>query len=700
MNRRLLFVSLLLLTALPAADPATAQSAAPSDTGWNASRALELISRAQVRRAAANADTGLASYRSDARIYVYFYLDRTDTGERNLVKTDQLALEVYWQAPDLVKQRIVGWRDEKSLPTNINYHLDHLTVVQENFGDEIRLGDGDEVKGVVHPAAPGAQETYEYRLADSLTLRLPGADDPVRVYELRVRPLDLSSPAFLGSVFVEQRAGDIVRMDFTFTESSYVDRYLDYINISLDNGLWQGRFWLPNQQRVEIRRRIPELDIPAGSVIRANMRIGNYRFDEPAPLGFFSGATVVALPRAQREAFPFEEDIHAEIREEGIGPEAELGAIRSLAAELVKDEALNRSRALQLRVGSASDVFRYGRAEGLVVAAGAGMAAAPGLQLGVRGGWAFGAGHPLGAITLGSQPGGTSVEARFYLNEPRDVGVGPVVSGALNTLSAVFAGEDHADPFYASGALLRVTRPFAGEWTIEAQGHAERQRDAELTSNFSFFGDLRPVRSIDPTDLMLGGRLALQRSARAEAASWWTAWLAADLGEMDPAGGSEAAEAGASPAFVKPRMRLEMGRRGGFRDLELRAQVAAGMAFGELPRQALYLIGGRGTVPGYDFRSFGGDRFATLSGSGSLELWRPWLRGRALGAVGWAGVGAVGREALARSGTRPAGRLRPSVGLGVGVFHDIVRIDVARGLDAEGIWEVIVEANPTFWDFL
>src|SRR5690606_2916646 len=94
---------------------------------------------------------------------------------------------------------------------------------------------------------------------------------------------------------------DIVRMDFTFTQSSYVDRYLDYINISLDNGLWQGRYWLPNQQRVEIRRRIPELDIPAGSVIRANVQVGNYRFDEPLPPAFFSPRRL-PRPRGGRPA--------------------------------------------------------------------------------------------------------------------------------------------------------------------------------------------------------------------------------------------------------------------------------------------------------------------------------------------------------------------------------------------------------------
>ena len=87
-------------------------------------------------------------------------------------------------------------------------------------------------------------------------------------------------------------------------------RTLDYINISLDNGLWRGRCWLPNQQRVEIRRRIPQLDIPAGSVIRANMRVGQLPVQPAAArLRTLRGpAGGGACPRAEREAFPFEEE--------------------------------------------------------------------------------------------------------------------------------------------------------------------------------------------------------------------------------------------------------------------------------------------------------------------------------------------------------------------------------------------------------
>ena len=161
---------------------AFAGPAAAQEGDWNAPRAMELIQRAQERRQVALSDTGMVDYQADARGYVYFYLDRRDTGERTLVKTDQVALDVYWKAPNLSKQRIIGLRDERALPTNIRYHEDHLTVVQDNFGDLIRLGDGDEVRDVRHPAGPAGPVQYDYRLADSTSIRLPGSEEPVRVY--------------------------------------------------------------------------------------------------------------------------------------------------------------------------------------------------------------------------------------------------------------------------------------------------------------------------------------------------------------------------------------------------------------------------------------------------------------------------------------------------------------------------------------
>jgi hypothetical protein len=280
------------------------------------------------------------------------------------------------------------------------------------------------------------------------------------------------------------------------------------------------------------------------------------------------------------------------------------------------------------------------------------------------------------------------------------VGVGPVGSGALNTLSALFAGEDHADPYFVSGGGLALRRALSPTWSVSAEGWAERQRAATLTSSFSFFGDVRPVRPIDPTDLFLGGRLALRRGSSAEASSWLDTKLSADFGDMDPTASSTAAEAGPSLRFVRPRLDAGWGRRWTGRDATLLIDGGAGTAFGDIPVQGLYLIGGRGTVPGYQFRDFGGDRYAAVRGVFSATVWQPWIRGRLLAAAGWTGASSAALPAMGRAGVRTTGQVLPGVGIGVGIFHDILHVDLARGLGDDGVWEVIVEANRSFWDFL
>jgi hypothetical protein len=124
------------------------------------------------------------------------------------------------------------------------------------------------------------------------------------------------------------------------------------------------------------------------------------------------------------------------------------------------------------------------------------------------------------------------------------------------------------------------------------------------------------------------------------------------------------------------------------------------MAFGDLPIQELYLLGGRGTVPGYDFRGYAGGRYAAGRLVYSANLRAPWLRGRLLAAAGWVGAGEAADAALRRAELRGSAVVLPSVGVGLGIFHDILHLDVARGLGRGGRWELILEANRGFWDFL
>ncbi|HEX5872629.1 MAG TPA: hypothetical protein VFY65_19500, partial [Longimicrobium sp.] len=505
----------LALAALAAPAAASAQ-----DGAWNSGRALELIQRAQERRQVALSDTGMVDYQADARGFIYFYLDRRDTGERSLVKTDQVALDVFWKAPNLSKQRIVGLRDERNLPTNIRYHEDHLTVVQDNFGDLIRLGDGDEVADVLHPAANAGPAAYDYRLADSTTIRLPGAEEPVRVYKVQVRPKDASRPAFVGSVYVDRRGGDIVRMEFTFTPVSYVDEQLDYINVLLENGLYKGRFWLPNRQQVELRRQVPELGLPAGGMIRGTMRIGNYRFNQNLSPGMFAGRRVVSVPVAQREAFAFEEPIDAELREVGLSAAGELGDIRREAAALVGRRLLSGLPGTRIDLSSASGTLRYNRAEGLAIGPGIRFSPAERLSLGIRGGYATAAKHAFGEADVWSGTLPDRIGIGAYANVPRDVGVGPIGSGAMTSLTALLAGYDFTDPYYVTGAELRVDRAVGRGWNGAFRLRAENHESAALETDFSLLGGgshFRPVLPIDEGELY-GATIALRRPVPAELA--------------------------------------------------------------------------------------------------------------------------------------------------------------------------------------
>lgn len=683
----------VLITTLRAV-PAAAQQA---EEPWNTGRALELIQRAQLRRTQALADTGMVDYQADARGYVYFYLDRRDIDERTLVKTDQVALQVFWKAPNLTKQVIVGLRDQKKLPTNIHYHLDHLAVVQDNFGDRIRIGDGDEVADVLHPAAPGADRFYDYRLSDSLSIRVPGTGEPVRVYRVEVKPKDAGEHALVGAVYVDQRAGDIVRMEFTFTRSSYVDRELDYINISLENGLWKGRFWLPNRQQVEIRRQLPELGFPAGGVIRGTMTINRYRFNQGLPAWRFNGPRVTMVPEAQARAFAFEQPIDAELHEQGIGPAVELGEIRKQAANLIREHVLSGLPSTRVDVPAASTIARYNRAEGVAVGFGVRSSPREQVALNLYGGWAFGPMHPLARADASLTRPGWRLDASGYVNRPVDVAVGPVISGTMNTLASALAGRDYSDLFYAGGGLLQLQRPVLGGWTGTLAARVEDQRSASLEASASAAGDFRPVHAIDD-GLFFGGAFALAHRSPSGKALAWSAALGADGGHLNDRG----VHVGPAPSFdfVRPRLDLGLTRRWHDADGRLDVDLSAGAAAGTLPRQALYLIGGRGTLPGYAFRAYGGDRFATLRTTASADLWAPFVRGRLFAGAGWADVGAPGRDALSAWGAQPMTAPKYGVGAGVGIFYDILRVDVARGLSRGGQWELIIEANPSFWDFL
>jgi hypothetical protein len=681
------------LVLLMSSAPAAAQEGAGT-TGWNSARALDLIDRARERRLLPQQDTTLRNYSAQAEGFVYFYLDRRDSEERTLVKVDQVALELFWSPPDRTSQRIVGLRDVSRLPNRMHYHLDHLTVVQNGFGDVIRMGDGDEVRDVPHPAAPRSDAIYEFRLADSLTLRLPNAPQPIRVYELEVRPLRTDRPALVGSIFVDRTSADIVRMSFTFTPVSYVDPRLDYISVSLDNGLWEGRYWLPNEQTLQIRRQIPELDFAAGAVIQGRMRISDYTFNDSVAR-YLAGSGVTAVPRAEREAFEFERGIYDDLNDAGLSPPPDLDVIRRRAAELLGAQRLSGLPRIRFAVGSASSALRYNRAEGIAV--GAGIAYVPGApwRLDVEGGYAFGPDRPWAGIAAATDGGqATSIGVRLAFRDNRDAGLTPALPGAANTLSSLFLGRDYTDPYYASGLRLRLTRPVGRALRVDVDLSGERHASSERTQSAALFDDaseFRPVRAIDDGDLS-AAVFSLRRAMPDPRADDWSAGVDLEIGAF------------AGVYYIRPTARAGLRRSSADHARNVVVTASAGSVSAEAPSQRMFLLGGTGTLPGYPFRSFLGQRYMLLEVQASQSVLEPWLRLRAVGSVGAAG-GLPRFDPLLEDPARAwqtwgiggTDGLRASLGGGVSLFWDVLRADVVRGVNG-GAWRFVLTFHPDLRD--
>ena len=676
---------LIMALLWPSAGNAQAQSE------WNGERVLELVQQARSLRQATAIDSAFQAYQADAHGYVYFFIDRTDSDERTLIKTDQVALEVFWKAPDQTTQRLVGRRDAKTLPTNITYHLDHLTVVQDDFGDRIRLGDGDEVEAVVHPVAPGSESIYDYRLADSLTVTIPSPVAEIRVYELEIRPKDPEAPSVIGSLFLERGTGAIVRMSFTFTPASYVDERLDYIRLSLDNSLWDGRYWLPYRQEVELRRELPIIEFLGGSVIRGRFEIRNYRFNPQLPETLFRGGPFTSVPAAEQASFPFESGLNDQLADEGLDPSPEMEAIREQAMAVLENRYLSGLKPARLHVPSVSSVYRYNRAEGSFV--GVGTSFRPGSTWRVlsRGGYAFERKDGQLALEVRSRPAPGGLTLGAWWNELQNAGGGlPGASGAVNTLSGLLANRDFTDPYFTSGAGLRYGWGLGATSSLEVSAEWERHRSGTNVVDDALGVDpatesaiARPVLAVDEGD---DRAVEVTYGARTSARGFLSS-ATARLGQLE--------EQRYASFSWSTTLQREFHERG----TTLEAGLRLGISTEDAPVQTLYLLGGRHTLTGYPFRSFIGNQMALLRVEASQAVLAPWLKVHVFGAAGVTGFDGTALPDPSWPSQSTDG-VKSSAGLGFMVGWDLLRFDVGRGLNDGGDWEFVFSVQRRFWEWL
>ncbi|HUR93968.1 MAG TPA: hypothetical protein VMY76_05265, partial [Gemmatimonadales bacterium] len=575
---RVVFV--LLLTH---AHPLVAQS-------WNSPAALSLVKRATDGRLAALADASLESYRTRAHGFVFFLAQVGEglTEPPRLVKADELRVEVYWQAPDRSKQVILGWRDGAFLPTDINYHRDHLGIVTNNFGDVIRIGEGDEVRDVPHPLSPAGLTEYDYALGDSLAIRTAAGETIVR--EVQVRPRAFTRPLVVGTMFLDAVSGQLVRFRFSFTPAAYLDAQLEDISIVLENSLFERRYWLPYRQEVEIRRRTTWLEFPARGIIRGRWEIEGYDLNVPLPEGLFEGPAIAGLasPRAADSTWP------GPLGETIAGVAApvnrqDMDALRVEVERIAGARALSGLPSKRLAAGSVSDVIHVNRVQGLTLGFG-GVVGLGQRRVQLRPWAGYGTSdHRLTgglAVTAGLGTTQVTLDASRRVSDLSDL---PVIAPVVNSLLAQEGGKDYGDYVLLDRANLGVRQRLSGRTSLAVSAALEESRSV-ATRATSATGSYAANPALGSGTYRVG-RVELERASGGIA-------VRRDLqGRVTLEAGEGTSDYGR--ATLEGRWLTTLAGR------ELVARTYLGIGTAGLPPHRSFVLGGRGTLVGEPFRAYG-----------------------------------------------------------------------------------------------
>jgi hypothetical protein len=600
---------LLLALSWAVTAPAAGAQTPPREQGWDVKEVRELVARAIERRGLPLADTLLRQYSARADGTVQFLLESEADGAVLPLRLDQVSVDLYWQAPDRTRQVIRALRKQDLLPIRqFHYYADRLTMVQEGFGDRIAIGEERDVRGVPHPLAPGAADLYHYRTADTLTLRVPGLTAPISVVRVEVRPRDPSQPRFSGDVFVDARSATLVRMRFTFTPAAYVDPRTDRIFVSVEHALWEGRYWLPYRQELEVRRQAPEVDFGVSTVIRAQLSILDYDFETPVRMP--EGMPRIIYPAGEGDTGRFAETLDEIAVREGLrAPSpAELAeaAARMPAALLLLRREAGGLPPVRLYAPSASSVLRANRAEGTAIGGGISVRPAVGTLLTLQAGFATGPEHPTVRADFGRAVGSrTTLHATARRRDVQEIEPAPPGAQFINTMTTLLAGRDWLDLYYVDGGGITLRRAGAGGRLSTSVGvQLERHTPATRVWASSPWSDreLRPVLAVEAgTRASAVGSLGWRSAAIAPAVALQTTVLAGAWGD---------------------EVFATMIANGTWRPVQPAASVdvlllaRGGAAFGAIPPQHLFLPAGPRTLPGHGAGAMAGSRFLSGGGGG------------------------------------------------------------------------------------
>lgn len=658
---------------------------------WNDARVLDLVRRGAELREVAQGDSSLSSYHAMAHGFVFFLAQMGEglTEPPRLVKADQLDVEVYWKAPGLSKQIILGWRDGKWLPTDINYHRDHLGIVINNFGNLIRIGEGDEVKDVVHPVSTAGLGLYDFALRDSLLVRT--GNGTVTVYEIAVRPRDFRKPMVVGTIYLDTQSAALVRFRFSFTPPAYLDKQLEDISVVLENSLWDGRFWLPFRQEAEIRRRTTWLDFPARGIIRLRWEIGDYEFNQPIDPSLFTGPAIGGLRVARNDdstRFTGSLDSAVASVAEPLSRQ-EMEELRVQIERIAGTRALGGLASKRLAARSVSDIVKINRVQGLALGFGATLGSTES-RFQARPYAAYGTSDNrlLGSLALSMNAGSTRISAEGY-RRIRDFSDLPIITPIFNSITSQEFAKDYGDYLLLEGASLGVRHRATGRLTLAADVYHENSISVATEADPAS-GRYRPNPPLGAGEYT-GLRLRAERTS-------------AGFGLPHDLHGQLTVEL-ADGLTNYTRVTLEPHWLTRFAGHELQLTGYFGWGSDNLPAYRSFVMGGRNTLPGEPFRAFGGRSIALARAEWrfnapfpAIAMGRYASTGRTIVVAPFVAAGWT-RRAVAGTPWVESDGVRPVAGIAFEWLLRLIRVEAGVGL-REGDFGLTFEIQRDWWGIL
>lgn len=706
-----------------------AQLSAAPDPVYSSARVRDLVARATIANHAPPPE--LRGYR--ARVETEFSLIIRDTlGRERAGQIEQLASRVEWNRDGSYDMHVIGYRSQ-----SLGAPISTLSFVRgwtepSLYGDRLLLGvqlgappdpksAGKRKRGgdwivAVHPFSYDRDRYYRFSGGDTVVvMRTAGRSIPLVRVHVTPRLGDATRlAAFEGEIDLDANRQQIVRMRGQFVVLAAKGRptlaplpglvgvvYCEFVNAEID-----GRYWLPAFQRTELQSTFALL-----GQTRAVMRVVSRFSDHVIETSDTMATGDAAHQSAHRTTWAPSDSVSRFgdwTTPLGVATsEVNANDFDDVGPDVWKETGRPR---LDISPTRTDNVFRYDRVEGLFTGLEANFrmrSAAPGLSAGGSLGWAWtertlrGGAH----LSLRREPWTTGARVERMLASTNDF-TPPLnpESGGLAAMLGSVDDFDYVDRRVALGSVTRVLgSPDNALMTLQLGAGGDRAEVSRLAHGVAGGGggSFRPNRGAAEGNYALGVLEA----------------------ELHP---------GVSGDFVQPgvgaRLHYEIGRgalewqraelllagRKYLGPVTLSLQADAGAVFGAvIPPQQLFEVGGSGTLPGYEYKEFAGDRAVLLRSQMSYafplwrmphRLWRTlFVPGVAPGVAaglqgGWTSISTdAGRAAVAALGagwsttpvSRPTDGVRATFGFGLTFFSGSAHIGVARPVDHKAPWRLV-----------